>query len=84
MGQDAEIERLRERVAALEAELIEVRAWANRVAAEAQDKTYWLERWHIDLNELMRHESATRIRAVLRAIRSAFRAMRRLKWRLLG
>jgi hypothetical protein len=81
--EEDEIERLLERVAALESELIEVRAWANREVADAQAKTYWLERWHIDLNEIMRQQSATRIRAVLRAIRSVVRALRRLKWRLL-
>jgi citrate lyase beta subunit len=59
-----EIARLRERVASLEAQLLETEAWANRVVAEAQDKTYWLDRWHLDLNALMRRRGADRARAL--------------------
>jgi hypothetical protein len=55
-----EIARLRERVASLEAQLLETEAWANRVVAEAQDKTYWLDRWHLDLNALMRRRTVGR------------------------
>jgi hypothetical protein len=80
----AEIERLQRRVAELEAELIEVQAWANRVVGEAQEKTYWLDRWHVDLNGLMRHQSAYRIRAAARGVRSVVRALRRFKHRFLS
>jgi hypothetical protein len=59
-GED-EIARLRERVASLEAQLLETEAWANRVVAEAQDKTYWLDRWHLDLNAVMRRKSVARV-----------------------
>ena len=47
----AEVERLRARVAELEAELIETHAWANRVVGAAQAQTYWLDRWQLDLND---------------------------------
>jgi hypothetical protein len=70
----AELERLRSRVAALEAELVEVESWANKAVAQAQERTYWLDRWHVDLNELMRRRSAERIRASARALRAVYRA----------
>jgi hypothetical protein len=73
----AEIVRLRERVAALESELVEVQANANDAVAEWQDRAYWLDRWHLDLNELMRRPITTRVRAVLRAARSPVRLIRR-------
>jgi hypothetical protein len=79
--QEAEIERLRGRVAALEQELIDMKAWANEVVGQAQAQTYWLDRWHVDLNELMRHRSADRLRAAARAVRSVIRAVRQVKSR---
>ena len=74
--------RLRARVAALEAELIEVQARANAAVAAAQDRAYWLERWHIDLNALMRKPGAREFRALLRAVRAVARQGRKLKRRL--
>ena len=44
-----------------------------RLLAEAQDKTYWLERWHLDLNKLMRDRRITRLRNGLRGIRQIYR-----------
>jgi hypothetical protein len=82
-GERAEVERLRERVAALEAELVTVEAWAYEAVASAQKKTYWLDRWHVDLNELMARPSAERLRAAARAVRSVVRAGRRVKRSLL-
>jgi hypothetical protein len=73
----AELERLRARVAALEAELVEVQGHANDAIAEWQDRAYWLDRWHLDLNELMRRRSAARVRALLRAVRAPVRMLRR-------
>lgn len=73
----AEIERLRGRVAALESELVEVQAKANDAVAEWEDRAYWLDRWHLDLNELMRRRSTERVRALLRAVRSPVRLLRR-------
>ena len=75
----AEIERLRARVAQLEAELIEVEAWANRAVAAAQERTYWLDRWHVDLNTLMERRGAAEFRALLRAVRPLYRVLYRLR-----
>ena len=72
-----EIERLHARLGALESELTAVQASANDAVAEWQERAYWLDRWHLDLNELMRHPSADRVRAVLRAVRSPLRALRK-------
>jgi len=81
-GPRSEVELLRARVAALEAELVEISARSNAAVAEAQAQTYWLERWHVDLNELMRRPGAEEIRFALRAVRSVGRRLRRLKSRL--
>jgi hypothetical protein len=81
-AEQLELDRLRARVAALEAELIEVQARANAAVAAAQDKAYWLERWHVDLNALMKKPGAAEFRALLRAVRALARRFRRLKRRL--
>jgi hypothetical protein len=73
----AELERLRARVAALESELVQVQAHANDAVAAWQDRAYWLDRWHLDLNALMRRRGTARVRAALRAIRSPVRLLRR-------
>jgi hypothetical protein len=78
-----EIARLRERVARLEAQLLDTEAWANRVVAEAQDKTYWLDRWHLDVNALMRRRGADRVRAFAEASFAVYRAIRKLGRQLL-
>ena len=78
----AELERLRARVAALESELVEVQARANAAVAAAQERAYWLERWHVDLNALMRKPGAREFRALLRAVRAVGRQARKLKRRL--
>jgi tetrahydrodipicolinate N-succinyltransferase len=72
-----EVEQLRARLAALELELVEVQAQANRAVAEWQERAYWLDRWHVDLNEIMRRPGADRVRAVLRAGRTPLRLLRR-------
>jgi hypothetical protein len=77
----AEIERLRARVAMLESQVADVEAWANRAVAEAQARTYWLDRWHVDLNALMRRRSADRARAAARGARSVYRSLRGLQRR---
>jgi uncharacterized protein YlxW (UPF0749 family) len=76
---EAENERLRARVAALESELVETQARANAAVAQWQERAYWLDRWHVDLNALMRRPGAAEVRALLRAIRSAGRTYKRLK-----
>ncbi len=59
---EAENERLRARVAALEAELVEVQARTNAAIAKWQERAYWLDRWHLDLNALMRRPGAAELR----------------------
>jgi hypothetical protein len=73
----AEVERLRARVAALESELVEVQARANASVAEWQERAYWLDRWHLDLNALMDRPGAAELRAAVRVVREVVRAFRR-------
>ena len=75
----AENEILRARVAALESELVEVQARTNAVVAQWQERAYWLDRWHLDLNALMRKPGAAELRGALRAIRSVVRAYKRAR-----
>jgi hypothetical protein len=77
-----ELETLRARVAELERELADRTARANAAVAAAQDRNYWLDRWHIDLNQMMAtrwgqlaFRTAKRARNVQRAI---IRVRRRL------
>jgi hypothetical protein len=79
-----ENERLRARVAALESELVEVQARANAAVAEWQDRAYWLDRLHIDLNSVMRRPGANQLRITLKAVRALWWALKRIKRRLLG
>jgi hypothetical protein len=79
-----ENERLRAQVAALESELVEVQARTNAAVAEWQDRAYWLERLHIDLNSLMQRPGANQLRLTLKAVRAAWWALKRVKRRLLG
>jgi hypothetical protein len=78
-----ENERLRARVAALEAELVETQARTDAVVGEWQERAYWLDRWHLDLNALMRRPGAAELREVLRAVRAVMWRLKRLKRRLL-
>jgi hypothetical protein len=79
-----EVEYLRSRVSALEGELVEVQARANEQVAKWQERTYWLDRWHLDLNAVMRKPGASEFRAMLRAVRSVVWGLQRLKRRLRG
>ena len=77
--QRTEVERLRARVAALEAELAEQAARTERIVAAAQERTYWLDRWHLDLNALMRKPGAAQLRALVRAARWVLRGLKKVK-----
>jgi seryl-tRNA synthetase len=77
-----ELQRLRARVQALETELVEVQARANAVVGEWQERAYWLDRWHLDLNAIMRKPGAAEFRAAVRAVRSVVWAYKRTKRRL--
>jgi malic enzyme len=81
---EAENERLRERITALEAELVEVQARTNTAIAKWQEQAYWLDRWHLDLNALMRRPGATELLGTVRAVRGAWWRVKLLKRRLLG
>jgi hypothetical protein len=52
-----------------EREQIDRLAEAHAALAAAQDRSYWLDRWGVDLNSLMRRPSARRARAALRLVR---------------
>jgi hypothetical protein len=79
-----ENERLRERVAALEAELVEVQARTNTAIAKWQEQAYWLDRWHLDLNAVMRRPGATELLETMRTVRGVWWRVKLLKRRLLG
>jgi hypothetical protein len=74
-SRDDELEALRRRVADLERELAERTELANAAVAAAQDRSYWLDRWHVDLNALMRRRGASELRAALRAARAVYRLL---------
>ena len=78
-----DVELLRARVASLESELVEVQARADATVGEWQERAYWLDRWHLDLNAVMRRPGASQLRAVLRAVRSVVWAVKRAKRRLI-
>ena len=68
-----EIEQLRDRVAALEEELADRAARANETLAAAQDRTFWLDALHVDLNAFMRRPLPARLARMLPAARLAYR-----------
>jgi SAM-dependent methyltransferase len=72
-GQDVELEALRGRVEALERERVERAARTNAAIAAAQDRSYWLDRWGIDLNAVMRRHGARELRVGLRGLHALYR-----------
>jgi hypothetical protein len=79
---EAENEHLRARVGELEAELIEVQGRANAAVAQWQERAYWLDRLHIDLNALMRRPGANQLRLALKAVRASYWQLKLIKRRL--
>jgi hypothetical protein len=79
----AENELLHARVSALESELVEVQARANAAVAHWQERAYWLDRLHIDLNALMRRPGANQLRLALKAVRAIYWRLKLIKRRLL-
>jgi hypothetical protein len=77
-----EIKRLRERIDALESELVAVQDRANAAVAEWQERAYWLDRLHIDLNAVMRRPGANQLRLALKAVRAAYWQLKLIKRRL--
>jgi uncharacterized coiled-coil protein SlyX len=80
----SEVELLRARVAELEEQLAAQARVTNRIVAEAQEKLYWLERWHIDLDRIMRKPGAVQALDALRGARAVVWRVVKLKRRLLG
>ena len=80
----AELEALRARVGELERERAEQVARANAAVAALQERVYWLDRWHLDLNALMARPGAAELRAGVRIVRGVIRRVRLLKRRVLG
>ena len=52
--------------------------------AEAQERAYWLDRWHVDLNAIVERPSVERTRAAARVLRGPIRRLRLMKRRLVG
>jgi hypothetical protein len=67
---------LTERLEQLERERSEEIARANAALAAAQDRSYWLDRWHVDLNALMRRRGATELFSVVRGLLGVARSLR--------
>ncbi|HEU4974699.1 MAG TPA: hypothetical protein VFT50_06380 [Baekduia sp.] len=81
---EAELAALRAHVAELEAQLAEQTRTTARLVADAQEKLYWLERWHIDLDRLMARPGAIPALNALRRVRQVVWWLRVRKRRLLG
>lgn len=79
-----ELEALRARVAQLEQERSEQIAAANAAVAAVQERAYWLDRWHLDLNALMARPGAAEFRGAIRIARGVIRRVRLTKRKLLG
>lgn len=73
---------LRQRLERLERERAKEQARANAAVAAAQERAYWLDRWHLDLNALMRRRGASELRAGLRGARVVLRQAKRARRRL--
>jgi hypothetical protein len=62
-----------DRLEELERRHTEEVARLHAALAEAQDRSYWLDRWNLDLNALMRKPGAGALRAAMRAVRAVYR-----------
>lgn len=67
----ADAERLRTRLAELDLERTEALARAHAQLAAAQDRSYWLDRWSIDLNAFMQRPGAGALKRLARLVRSS-------------
>jgi hypothetical protein len=72
----AELAYLRAHTAALEADLREQARRTNAIVAAAQQRTYWLDRWHLDLNAVMARPGAAELRGAIRLVRRPVRVVR--------
>jgi hypothetical protein len=83
-GTTTEVVILRARVAELEAQLAEQARATNALVARSQEKLYWLERWHVDLDSVMRKPGAEQALELMKKARAAVRSARRVKRRITG
>lgn len=81
-ARDAEIAELRSRVTELEHELAEQSRRTARLVAESQEKLYWLERWGVDLDRVMKRRGAVQVLEAARRVRGVLWMVKRLKRRL--
>ena len=81
---EAELAALRARVEELERQLAEQAARTAATVAEAQEKLYWLERWHVDLDRVMARPGAVPALEAVRSLRGVLRGARKVKRRVLG
>lgn len=79
-----EIVALRARVAELEGLLAEQSRATNALVAQSQEKLYWLERWHVDLDAVMRKPGAELTLNAVKSVRAGVRFVRVAKRRLLS
>lgn len=79
-----EVLALRARVAELEEQLAAQSRATNALVARSQEKLYWLERWHVDLDNVMRRPGAEQALELVKKLRGGVRAARRTKRRFLG
>ena len=73
-----ENEALRAQVAELERQLAEQAERTNAIVASAQERVYWLDRWHIDMDSLVAIPGVSALRGLFRLIRAPFRLARKL------
>jgi hypothetical protein len=58
-----------DRLLQVERENAERLATAHAAIAAAQERSYWLDRWQLDLNAVMRKPGAQRVRTAMRVLR---------------
>lgn len=81
---DLELAGLRTRIRELESELAEQSSRSAAIVARSQEKLYWLERWHVDLDTLMAKKGAVPALEALKTVRSGARSAKRFQRRLRG
>ena len=81
---NAENDSLRARVVELESQLAEQAQRTNAIVARTQERVFWLDRYHVDLNALMALPGMAAARTFLRAVRMPLRYARQVKRRLVG
>ena len=71
---EEDVDALKARIEALERELADRTERAGAAVAAAEERAYWLDRWHVDLNAVMEHRFALRAHDLARALGRAKRA----------